>query len=180
MDNTENASKFGSNVTLEVSLLSEKWGSWKQISLHPPNSDLAGNPEVILWIPAFNVINGGSHAGNKLALQEFIILFVSAYTFWEAMYIAAGIYHNLKKIIRKKCRKDATSVGVENRFMLNILKNNEAPELLKYAIQKTDYTDQGVIGMDMNASDFFRSGKYDLDFKSPMTPTVCQPYCWLV
>lgn len=30
MDNTENASKFGSNVTLEVFLLSEKLGSWKQ------------------------------------------------------------------------------------------------------------------------------------------------------
>jgi len=27
-----------------------------------------------LPVPAFNVINGGSHAGNKLAMQEFMIL----------------------------------------------------------------------------------------------------------
>ena len=64
-------------------------------------------------------------------------------------HITAGIYHNLKNIISKKYRKDATSVGVKNRFVHNTLKNKEAPELLKYAIQKTDYTDQGVIGMDM-------------------------------
>jgi enolase len=25
-------------------------------------------------VPAFNIINGGSHAGNKLAMQEFMIL----------------------------------------------------------------------------------------------------------
>ena len=34
-------------------------------------------------VPAFNVINGGSHAGNKLAMQEFMILPVGASTFTE-------------------------------------------------------------------------------------------------
>jgi Enolase len=37
-------------------------------------ADLAGNSNIILPVPAFNVINGGSHAGNKLAMQEFMIL----------------------------------------------------------------------------------------------------------
>ena len=37
-------------------------------------ADLAGNSDVILPVPAFNVINGGSHAGNKLAMQEFMLL----------------------------------------------------------------------------------------------------------
>lgn len=30
-------------------------------------------------LKAFNVINGGSHAGNKLAMQEFMILPVGEY-----------------------------------------------------------------------------------------------------
>lgn len=30
---------------------------------------LAGNSKFILPVPAFNVINGGAHAGNKLAFQ---------------------------------------------------------------------------------------------------------------
>lgn len=28
----------------------------------------------VLPVPAFNIINGGSHAGNGLAMQEFMIL----------------------------------------------------------------------------------------------------------
>lgn len=32
-------------------------------------ANLAGNKNLVLPVPAFNVINGGSHAGNKLAMQ---------------------------------------------------------------------------------------------------------------
>ncbi|XP_074926723.1 beta-enolase-like [Chelonoidis abingdonii] len=45
-----------------------------------------------------------------------------------------------------------------------------ALELLKSAIEKAGYPDKVVIGMDVAASEFFRSGKYDLDFKSPDDP----------
>ena len=36
-------------------------------------------------VPAFNVINGGSHTGNNLAMQEFMILPVGASSFAEAL-----------------------------------------------------------------------------------------------
>jgi len=32
-------------------------------------ANLAGNKTLVLPVPSFNVINGGSHAGNKLAMQ---------------------------------------------------------------------------------------------------------------
>lgn len=36
--------------------------------------DIAGKKDAFLLpVPAFNVINGGSHAGNKLAMQEFMV-----------------------------------------------------------------------------------------------------------
>ena len=55
---------------------------------------LAGNAKLVLPVPAFNVINGGSHAGNKLAMQEFMILPVGAASFAEAMRMGteAGAY----------------------------------------------------------------------------------------
>ncbi|KAE9617812.1 putative phosphopyruvate hydratase [Lupinus albus] len=56
------------------------------------------NEKLVLPIPAFNVINGGSHAGNKLAMQEFMILPVGASTFKEAMKMGVEVYHNLKVI----------------------------------------------------------------------------------
>lgn len=45
-----------------------------------------------------------------------------------------------------------------------------ALELLKAAIEKAGYPEKIVIGMDVAASEFFRKGKYDLDFKSPDDP----------
>lgn len=39
--------------------------------------------------------------------------------------------------------------------------------MLKEAIAKAGYTNEVVIGMDVAASEFYREGKYDLDFKSP-------------
>ena len=39
-------------------------------------ANLAGNPKIVLPVPAFNVINGGSHAGNKLAMQACSLWFL--------------------------------------------------------------------------------------------------------
>ena len=164
--------KFGANAILGVSLAVCKAGAVeKGVPLYRHIADLAGNPEVILPVPAFNVINGGSHAGNKLAMQEFMILPVGASSFREAMRIGAEVYHNLKNVIKEKYRKDATNVGDEGGFASNILENKEALLLLKTAMAKAGYTDQVVIGMDVAASEFYRSSKYDLDFKSPDDPS---------
>uniref|UniRef100_A0A8C9TK75 phosphopyruvate hydratase n=1 Tax=Scleropages formosus TaxID=113540 RepID=A0A8C9TK75_SCLFO len=163
--------KFGANAILGVSLAVCKAGAAeKGVPLYRHIADLAGNAEVILPVPAFNVINGGSHAGNKLAMQEFMILPVGASSFKEAMRIGAEVYHNLKSVIKEKYGKDATNVGDEGGFAPNILENKEALELLKNAIAKAGYTDKIVIGMDVAASEFYRDGKYDLDFKSPDDP----------
>ena len=37
-------------------------------------ANLAGNKTLVLPVPAFNVINGGSHAGNKLAMQVILMI----------------------------------------------------------------------------------------------------------
>ncbi len=39
------------------------------VPLYRHIADLAGVKDVIMPVPAFNIINGGSHAGNKLAMQ---------------------------------------------------------------------------------------------------------------
>jgi enolase len=44
------------------------------VPLYQHIADLAGNPRPVLPVPSFNVINGGVHAGNALAPQEFMIL----------------------------------------------------------------------------------------------------------
>lgn len=57
-------------------------------------ANLAGNKKLVLPVPAFNVINGGSHAGNKLAMQACLwCKFVC-----ECLYCLGEILSQSKKI----------------------------------------------------------------------------------
>uniref|UniRef100_A0A669EJM9 phosphopyruvate hydratase n=1 Tax=Oreochromis niloticus TaxID=8128 RepID=A0A669EJM9_ORENI len=168
MDGTDNKSKFGANSILGVSLAICKAGAAeKGVPLYRHIADLAGNGELVLPVPAFNVINGGSHAGNRLAMQEFMVLPVGAESFRDALRVGAELYQTLRSVIKEKYGQDATNVGDEGGFAPNIQENSEALELIKTAIEKAGFTDKVVIGMDVAASEFFSEGKYDLDFKSP-------------
>lgn len=159
--------KLGANAILAVSLAVCKAGAQvKKIPLYKHIAELAGNKKLVLPVPAFNVINGGSHAGNKLAMQEFMILPTGASSFKEAMKMGSEVYHHLKSVIKKKYGQDATNVGDEGGFAPNIQENKEGLELLKTAIEKAGYTGKVVIGMDVAASEFYRDDKtYDLNFK---------------
>jgi enolase len=76
IDGTPNKSNLGANAILGVSLAACKAAAIaKGVPLYQHIGDLAGNSEpVVLPVPCFNVINGGSHAGNKLAFQEYFVV----------------------------------------------------------------------------------------------------------
>jgi len=170
LDGTENKAKYGANALLGISLAVAKAGAAKKgVPLYKHLADLAGNKDIILPVPAFNVINGGSHAGNKLAMQEFMILPTGASSFTDAMKIGSEVYHHLKKVIHAKFGLDATAVGDEGGFAPNILNNKDALNLIQDAIAKAGYTGKVEIGMDVAASEFYKDGLYDLDFKNPQS-----------
>lgn len=160
--------KLGANAILAVSLAVCKAGAAvKKVPLYQHIANIAGNKNIVLPVPAFNVINGGSHAGNKLAMQEFMILPIGASTYKEAMKMGVETYHTLKGVIKKKYGQDATNVGDEGGFAPNIQDNKEGLELLKTAIAKAGYTGKVVIGMDVAASEFYndKDKTYDLNSK---------------
>lgn len=171
-DGTENKSRFGANAILAVSMAVCKAGAAERgTPLFQHIAELAGASEVSLPVPSFNVINGGMHAGNKLAMQEFMLLPIGAESFSEAMRMGTETYHQLKAVIKKKYGQDAVNVGDEGGFAPNIQDNKEGLELLKEAIEHAGYTGKIKIGMDVAASEFFKDGKYDLNFKGD-TPDV--------
>jgi enolase len=140
-----------------------------QIPLYEYIAHLSGRPtdKFVMPVPSFNVINGGSHAGNRLACQEFMILPVGATTFREALQIGAEVYHTLKTVIKKKYGQDACNVGDEGGFAPSVQDNNEALDVLMDAIKKSGHEAKVKIGTDVAASEFLIDGKYDLDFKNP-------------
>jgi enolase len=169
LDGTPNKSKLGANAILGVSLAVSKAGAGvKKIPLYKHYADLAGNKQTkfTMPVPCFNVINGGSHAGNKLAFQEYFVIPTGAATFNEAMQIGCEVYHTLGKIIKKKFGGDATLIGDEGGFAPPC-DNREGCELIMEALESSGHTDKCKIGLDVAASEFKVKGKdeYDLDFK---------------
>lgn len=165
-------SKLGANAILAVSMAVCRAGAAaNKIPLYKYIAQLADKKQeqMVLPVPCLNVINGGSHAGNKLAFQEFMIVPVGAPTFKEALRYGAEVYHTLKSVIKKKYGIDATNVGDEGGFAPNILNATEALDLLVDAIKTAGYEGKVKIAMDVAASEFYNgeTKMYDLDFKTP-------------
>jgi enolase len=166
--------KLGANAILAVSMAVARAGAAAAgLPLYKYIAALAGKPTTgpfALPVPFFNVINGGEHAGNGLAFQEFMIAPVAATTFAEAMRMASETYAHLKSVIKKKYGQDATNVGDEGGFAPSITDAFEGLELLTEAIAKAGYAGKVKIAMDVAASEFATDAKppsYDLKKKIP-------------
>jgi len=166
LDGTENKSKLGANAILGVSMAVCKAGALsKKIPLYQHISELAGVNEFVMPVPSLNVINGGTHAGNKLDIQEYMILPVGASSFREAMRFGAEVYHHLKKIIKQRYGIDAVNVGDEGGFAPPLENMEEPIILLQEAIQAAGYSGKVKIGLDSAASEFFKMDHYTLEGK---------------
>ncbi|CAI5494557.1 unnamed protein product [Closterium sp. Naga37s-1] len=167
LDGTPNKSSLGANAILGVSLaVAHAGAAGNSVPLYRHLASLAGVEKLIMPVPAMNVINGGSHAGNKLAMQEFMILPTGASSFSEAIQMGCEVYQVLKGIIKKRYGQDACNVGDEGGFAPNIQDNKEGLILLVDAIDKAGYTGKVKLGMDVAASEFYTADhKYDLNFK---------------
>jgi len=170
LDGTENKSKLGANAILGVSMaICKAAAAEKKIPLYAHIAELSGSKykEFVLPVPCFNVINGGSHAGGSLPFQEFMIFPIEAPTFSEALRQGAEVYAQLKSLTKKKYGLSAANVGDEGGVAPQIATAEEALDLITGAIAAAGYTGQIKIAMDVASSEFYKEGKYDLDFKNP-------------
>ncbi|EGP85670.1 unnamed protein product [Zymoseptoria tritici ST99CH_1A5] len=169
LDGTTNKTELGANAILGVSMaVAKAAAAEKRVPLYAHISDLAGTKKpYVLPVPFMNVLNGGSHAGGRLAFQEFMVVPCEAPTFTEAMRQGAEVYQALKSLAKKKYGQSAGNVGDEGGVAPDIQTAEEALELITEAIESAGYTGKMKIAMDVASSEFYRDGKYDLDFKNP-------------
>lgn len=171
LDGTPNKTKLGANAILGVSLAIAKAGAAeKGVPLYAHISDLAGTKKpYVLPVPFMNVVNGGSHAGGRLAFQEFMIVPSAAPSFSEAMRQGAEVYQKLKTLAKKTYGQSAGNVGDEGGVAPDIQTPQEALDLIMEAIDQAGYKGQVKIAMDVASSEFYKEDakKYDLDFKNP-------------
>lgn len=172
LDGTDNKTKLGANAILGCSMsVCRAAAAFKGVPLYHYIAELAGNTKLALPLPCFNVINGGAHAGNRLAMQEFMICPTGATNFHEAMRMAAETYAQLKVVCKKRFGIDSTNVGDEGGFAPPVMDNKTGLELIQEAVAAAGYVGKIEIAMDVAASEFYddKEKKYNLGKKVPET-----------
>lgn len=178
LDGTPNKGKLGANAILGVSMaVARAAAAQKGVPLYKHLADLSKSKQdtFVLPVPFLNVLNGGSHAGGSLAFQEFMIAPVGAKTYSEALELGAEVYQQLKSLSKKQYGPSAGNVGDEGGVAPNIQTADEALDLIMAAIKAAGHEGKVKIGMDCASSEFYKDGKYDLDFKNPNS----DPSKWL-
>jgi enolase len=166
IDGTDNKSKIGANAILGVSLASAKAAADTiGQSLYRYIGGVNANT---LPVPMMNILNGGSHADNKIDIQEFMIMPFGASSFSDALRMGTEVFHHLKSVLKSKGM--STNVGDEGGFAPNLGSNDEAIEVVIKAIESAGYSPGKDIwiALDAASSEFYdaKSGKYTFESTS--------------
>ncbi|MBL4653640.1 MAG: phosphopyruvate hydratase, partial [Flavobacteriales bacterium] len=164
MDGTDNKSKFGANAILGVSLACAKAAA---AELDQPLYRYIGGVNAnTLPVPMMNILNGGSHADNKIDIQEFMVMPFGAESFSEALRMGTEIFHHLKAVLKAKGM--STNVGDEGGFAPNLGSNEEAIEVVLQAIEMAGYKpgEDVYIAIDAAASEFYNKKTKKYEFES--------------
>ncbi len=163
IDETENKSNLGANAILGVSLAVARAAA-DSIGV-PLYQYLGGIVANTLPIPMMNILNGGSHADNKIDVQEFMVMPIGAETFSQGLRMGTEVFHHLKAVLKSKGM--STNVGDEGGFAPNIGSNEEALQVVIEAIEKAGYRpgEDIYIALDAAASEFYndQDKKYHLE-----------------
>ncbi|MHA1131937.1 MAG: phosphopyruvate hydratase [Candidatus Helarchaeota archaeon] len=176
LDGTPNKAALGANSILSVSLAVAKLAAQiKNVPLFEYLHTLSGvksKDRYLLPVPMANIINGGKHAGNDLAIQEFMVLPVNFKNFHTAIRALSEIYHTLKELLANKYGKTAINIGDEGGFAPNLKTTRDAFEVLMAAIENAGYTPKTdvLFAIDAAASEFYDKGAYLIDGKQ-LKPT---------
>jgi len=173
LDGTPNKKKLGANAILSVSMaVARAAANSLQTPLYKYIRQQYSLKEKT-WrmpMPMMNILNGGRHADNGLGIQEFMIIPLNK-KFAERVRMGSQIFHSLARILSEKGY--STGVGDEGGFAPELANNERALQLIMQAIKVAGFVPgkNVFIGLDVAASEFYRSGKYYFENqKEGLTP----------
>lgn len=167
LDGTPNKSRLGANAILAVSLAVAKAAA--DTYGIPLFQYLGGIVANLMPVPLMNILNGGRHAGNKLKIQEFMIVPTGADSFKDALRIGSEVYHTLREYLIDKYGRSAINVGDEGGFAPPMENSREALDALMSSIKQAGYEPGGdvFLALDAAATEFYdkESNAYEIDGK---------------
>ena len=166
LDGTDNKSKLGANAILSASLAFAK--SLSDQSNMRFFEYISEDKNFLLPLPMMNIINGGSHADNKVDIQEFMIAPVGAKSFSQALRYGSEIFQSLKSILKSKNLN--TNVGDEGGFAPDINNSKEVIEIIIKAIEHVGLKIKKdiLLSLDVASTEFYSNNIYELKGEKKM------------
>jgi enolase len=163
LDGSPSKGKLGANAILAVSMAAARASAnGRLVGLF---EKLRTSRNYTLPVPMMNVINGGQHAGNELAVQEFLIEPVGADSCSEGIRVGVEVYQALKDVLISKYGRGSINVGDEGGFAPPLRKTRDALNAMRAAVRKSGRNEGDVrFGIDAAASSFYnKDGTYTID-----------------
>jgi enolase len=172
LDGTPQKTAVGGNAIVATSL-AVAWAAAaaKRVPLWRHLADLSGAfPRVPL--PMIQIFGGGRHAGNRIDIQDYLIIALSAGTFSEACDMTAEVYIAAAKAMAKSGKLNG--IADEGGVWPDFIANEDGLEHLTRAIE-TAGLKPGIdigIALDVAASAFFSDDAYVLALEGKRLDTA--------
>ncbi|MCX6752134.1 MAG: phosphopyruvate hydratase [Candidatus Nomurabacteria bacterium] len=111
-----------------------------------------------------NLINGGKHAKNNLAFQEYHVVSMIDDA-KEACEIGLKVQDSLKKIITRELGEESLALGDEGGFAPKTTDIRKPLEFLVEAIKENNFENKTRLALDVASSSFYKDGLYEIDGK---------------
>ncbi len=167
LDGTPNKDKLGGNALIGVSIACAKTASrvaGREVYEYLRTlADIKPSRQIPYLF--MNLVEGGKHADNGLAFQEYhIVPMVDSVE--EALQIGKSINETLKEIIISDLGSDSTKLGDEGGFAPMVRDIEKPLVYLTQAIVENNLKSKVKLAMDVAGSAFFENEKYLVDGNS--------------
>jgi enolase len=175
LDGTPQKTRLGGNAIVATSQ-AVAWAASadQKIPLWQHLRGLAGLDPAHDHIPApmIQIFGGGRHAGNRIDIQDFLILALGASSFAEATEQIAEVYMAAAKAMVKKGKLNG--IADEGGVWPDFSANEEGLEYLTRAIEDAGFTPGRDIGiaLDVAATSFFANNGYRLQLEGKTLDTL--------
>jgi enolase len=159
-DGTPDKSRLGGNAMIAVSMaVAHAAAAAADLPLY---RYLADGVEPTIPLPQIQIFGGGAHAGQRIDIQDLMVICPPAKSFSQALDMTAEVYRAAGAVMAEKGRLQG--VADEGGYWPAFDNNEQALETLVTAIERAGFVpgDQVAIALDIAASEFYRDGLYKL------------------
>jgi enolase len=165
LDGTPAKSRLGANAILAVSIAFARANAQHQgVPLYQHFANIMGAPVEALPRLTINLFSGGKHAGQQVAIQDVLVIPMSAQTVDEALVSASNVYQAAADLVFKKYGMrllTADEGGLAPRF-------NTVEEMFALAVESIERAgyrpgEDIFLGVDVASTHFYEKNRYEID-----------------